>query len=62
MNAFGVGGTIRATLNTAGELARRHDVEIVSVYRRREEPALPVPVGVRLRTLCASPRPAAPAG
>jgi glycosyltransferase involved in cell wall biosynthesis len=51
MNAFCVGGTIRATLNTAGELARRHDVEILSVYRRRDEPALPVPPGVRLRTL-----------
>ena len=51
MNAFGVGGTIRATLNTAGELARRHDVEVVSVYRRRDAPALPVPAGVRLRTL-----------
>jgi glycosyltransferase involved in cell wall biosynthesis len=51
MGAFGVGGTIRTTLATAGELARRHDVEVVSVYRKRDEPALPVPQGIRLRTL-----------
>ena len=52
MNAFAVGGTIRATYTLAGELAKRHDVEIVSVYRLRAgDPALPVPDGVRLRTL-----------
>ena len=52
MNAFAVGGTIRATYTLAGELAKRHDVEIVSVYRLRDgDPALPVPDGVRLRTL-----------
>ena len=51
MNAFAVGGTIRTTFTTAGELAKRHDVEIVSVFRRRDEPALPLPEGVRLRSL-----------
>jgi glycosyltransferase involved in cell wall biosynthesis len=53
MNAFTVGGTIRTTFTVAAELARRgHDVEIVSVYRiRTGEPALPVPPGVRIRTL-----------
>jgi glycosyltransferase involved in cell wall biosynthesis len=51
MNAFGVGGTIRTTLETAGELAKRHDVEVVSLVRRRTEPALPVPAGVRLIAL-----------
>src|SRR5215218_975389 len=51
MNAYAVGGTIRTTLNTAAELSRRHDVEIVSVYRRREAPALPLCPAVRLRTL-----------
>ena len=51
MNAFSVGGTIRTTLTTAGELAARHDVEVVSLYRRRTDPALPIPPGVRLRSL-----------
>ena len=51
MSAFGVGGTIRTTLTTAGELAKRHDVEVVSVFRRRTEPALPVPPGVRMKAL-----------
>jgi glycosyltransferase involved in cell wall biosynthesis len=51
MNAFAVGGTIRTTFTTAGELAKRHDVEIVSVYRRRDDTALPLPEGVRLRSL-----------
>ena len=51
MNAFGVGGTIRTTLTTAGELAKRHDVEVASIVRRQDEPALPVPPGVRLITL-----------
>jgi glycosyltransferase involved in cell wall biosynthesis len=52
MNAYTVGGTIRTTFTMAGELAKRHDVEIVSVYRMRSsDPALPVPDGVRLRML-----------
>lgn len=48
MNAYAMGGTIRTTLNTAAALALRHDVEVVSVYRRREtarfaaDPAVPV--------------------
>ncbi|MGH8968525.1 MAG: glycosyltransferase family 4 protein [Actinomycetes bacterium] len=50
-NAYAVGGTIKTTYNTAGELAKRHDVEIVSVYRSREEPAFTVPPGVTLRFL-----------
>ena len=52
MNAFAVGGTIRTTFTTSGELAKLgHDVEIMSVFRRRAEIALPVPEGVRLRFL-----------
>ena len=52
MNAYTVGGTIRTTFTMAAELAKRHDVEIVSVYRMRSsDPALPVPSNVRLRML-----------
>ncbi|MFF2944878.1 glycosyltransferase [Streptomyces niveus] len=50
-NAFGVGGTIRTTFNLARALARRHDVEIVSVFRHRDEPTLGAPEGVLLRHL-----------
>jgi len=48
MDAYSAGGTIRTTYNTASCLARRHDVEIVSVYQRRAvariypDPLLPV--------------------
>jgi glycosyltransferase involved in cell wall biosynthesis len=48
MNAYAVGGTIRTTFTTAAELAKSHDVEIVSVYRLRDKPAFPRPKGVRL--------------
>jgi len=48
MNGYAVGGTIRATFTTAAELAKRHDVEIVSVVRHRDKPSFPRPKGVRL--------------
>jgi glycosyltransferase involved in cell wall biosynthesis len=57
MNAFAVGGTIRTTFTTAGELAKRHEVEIVSVYRKQDETALPLPPGMKLRSLTDLRRP-----
>jgi glycosyltransferase involved in cell wall biosynthesis len=51
MDAFSVGGTIRATFATASALADRHEVEVVSVYRRRARPRLPLDPRVRLRVL-----------
>lgn len=50
-NAFAVGGTVRTTFMVAGQLARDHDVEVVSVYRLAEERSLELDPGVRLRVL-----------
>jgi glycosyltransferase involved in cell wall biosynthesis len=47
-HAWGFGGTIRATLTLSGALAGSHDVEIVSVLRRREAPFFAFPAGVRV--------------
>ncbi|MFF9776203.1 glycosyltransferase family 4 protein [Streptomyces sp. NPDC013978] len=50
-NAFGIGGTIRSTANLSAAFAERHDVEVVSVHRSRDEPALPFDPRVRLTSL-----------
>lgn len=47
-NAYAIGGTVRSTLNLAGALAARHEVEIVSVLRTAEQPLLGVHGDVRL--------------
>jgi glycosyltransferase involved in cell wall biosynthesis len=41
VSAWGMGGTIRAAINLAGYLADRHEVEIISTYRRRDQPYFP---------------------
>ena len=38
VSAWGMGGTIRAAINLAGYLADHKDVEIISTYRRNDEP------------------------
>jgi glycosyltransferase involved in cell wall biosynthesis len=50
-HAYGMGGTIRTTLNLAGHLARTREVEIVSLRRTRGKSFLDMPDGVAVRTL-----------
>ncbi|MET7365194.1 glycosyltransferase [Streptomyces sp. NPDC005566] len=50
-NAYGIGGTIRTTFTLAQTLAEQHDVEIVSVFRHRDGPALGAPGRVRMSHL-----------
>ncbi|MFI1715987.1 glycosyltransferase [Streptomyces litmocidini] len=50
-NGYHYGGTIRTTFTLAEELAERHEVEIVSVFRHRDRPILGLPAGVTLRHL-----------
>lgn len=47
-NAYAIGGTVRSTLNLAGALAARHEVEILSVLRTADQPLLGVHGDVRL--------------
>jgi glycosyltransferase involved in cell wall biosynthesis len=51
VSAWGMGGTIRSVHNLAGYLAKTHDVEILSVFRRREEPFFKFAPGVKVTAL-----------
>jgi glycosyltransferase involved in cell wall biosynthesis len=58
LNADAGSGIVRATFESAGWLADSHDVDIVSVVRRRDEPLLPLDPRVTLRRLVDLRRPA----
>lgn len=47
-HVYGMGGTIRTTLHLAAALAERHEVEIASMYRYRDEPYFDVDKRVTL--------------
>ena len=47
-NVYGIGGTVRTTLNLAAALADEHYVEIVSMFRHRERPRFDVDPRVTL--------------
>ena len=51
MNGFSTGGTVRTTLQTAAALAERHDVEVVSIYKRRDDAAIAHDPALRVRVL-----------
>ena len=61
IDAFGMGGTIRTVLNLAGYLAAHHDLELVSVVRRRD-PFFRIPPNVTVTTLDDERESAAPTG
>lgn len=51
-SVFGIGGGVLTVVrNLAADLAARHDVEVVSVTRSREDPVHPMPENVRVRWL-----------
>lgn len=52
LHAYGMGGTIRTVINQAGAMAAAgHDVELVSVVRRRETPRFPLDPRITLTAL-----------
>lgn len=51
LHVYGLGGTIRTTLNLVDQLRHHRSVEVVSVVRRRRHPRLPFPIGLRVSVL-----------
>jgi glycosyltransferase involved in cell wall biosynthesis len=52
LHAYGTGGTIRTVFNQANSMrAAGHDVELISVLRRRDEPRFPMDPRIPITTL-----------
>lgn len=51
MHAYGMGGAVRAVVNVAEHLGDRMHVEIVSVIRRNDQPAFPLPANAVVEVL-----------
>ena len=51
VSGWGKGGTTRTMLNVAEYLSPRHEVEIISLWRLRDEPVFEHPEGVRVTAL-----------
>jgi glycosyltransferase involved in cell wall biosynthesis len=51
LHAYGMGGTVRATISLVSALAEHRDVELVSVVRQRDEPFFALPEGVSVTTI-----------
>jgi glycosyltransferase involved in cell wall biosynthesis len=51
MHAWGMGGTIRTVLNLASHLSVAHDVEILSMVRRQDEPFFDFPENVAVTAI-----------
>jgi glycosyltransferase involved in cell wall biosynthesis len=61
-NAYGIGGTVRTSLNLVEHLARTHEVELISMIRRRERPPLRFPDGITVSVVDDRRRVAQPGG
>jgi glycosyltransferase involved in cell wall biosynthesis len=47
-NAYGIGGTVRTTFSLVERLAETHDVELISMIRRRTRPHFHFPDGIEV--------------
>jgi glycosyltransferase involved in cell wall biosynthesis len=51
LHAYGLGGTVRTSFNLAEGLAANHEVELISLIRRREAPFFPFPHGAAVSVI-----------
>jgi glycosyltransferase involved in cell wall biosynthesis len=51
VSAYNAGGIVRSVLNLAGHLAEDREVEVVSIFRNRTRPYIPIPENVKSTVL-----------